>query len=409
MSLRVNEGYDYQLVNGTPPDEYICLLCNLLARDAHQANCCGRIFCQNCLESRRKNRSFRYTCPSCHSPLAGKYFKDTRIDCDIRHLQIYCTNKEKGCTWQGNLKDIDTHIQTCRTEEVTCAKCDNVMQRHQLEFHNSDECLQRHYKCPHCETDGIYKVMTTSHLQECPDLLLICPHCEDEIKCRGMDAHQQVCPKEVIKCPYHDIGCETEMKREMMDQHMETNTQAHLQNAVKKIAYLQNVVKKITEQQQQTCHVIKFNEFSKHERNKDQWYSPGFYTAAGGYKLRICLDANGAHDGEGTHVSSFVNLMPGEYDDILEWPFQGEVTVELLNQLEDRNHHKHVTPFNNKTPDKHSNRKKKVDTNGWGLPQFIPHTDLGLNSSTNTQYLMNDTLYFRVSVKVHSKTKPWLL
>ena len=24
----------------------------------------------------------------------------------------------------------------------------------------------------------------------------------------------------------------------------------------------------------------------------------------------------------------------GEYDDILEWPFQGEVTVELLNQLE---------------------------------------------------------------------------
>ena len=75
MSLRVNEGYDYQLVNGTPPDGYICLLCHLLARDAHQANCCGRIFCRNCLESRR-NRSSEYTCPNCHSPLDGKYFKD---------------------------------------------------------------------------------------------------------------------------------------------------------------------------------------------------------------------------------------------------------------------------------------------------------------------------------------------
>ena len=40
--------------------------------------------------------------------------------------------------------------------------------------------------------------------------------------------------------------------------------------------------------------------------------------------------------------------------------------------------------------------------------QFIPHTDLGLYSSTNTKYLMNDTLYFRVSVNVYSKTKTWL-
>ena len=46
----------------------------------------------------------------------------------------------------------------------------------------------------------------------------------------------------------YDIGCEIKIKREMMDQHMETNTQAHLPNAVKKITYLQNVVKKITEQ-----------------------------------------------------------------------------------------------------------------------------------------------------------------
>ena len=80
-------------------------------------------------------------------------------------------------------------------------------------------------------------------------------------------------------------------------------------------------------------------------------------------------------------------------------------TVELLNQLEDKNHHKRVIHFNYKTPDE---CKNTVGTTGWGNPKFIPHTDLGLNSSTNTHYLMNDTLYFRVSVNVHSKTKPWL-
>ena len=100
--------------------------------------------------------------------------------------------------------------------------------------------------------------------------------------------------------------------------------------------------------------------------------------------------------------------MPGEYDDTLDWPFQGEVTVELLNQLEDNNHHKYVIHFNHETPEYHKNRKEEEDYKGWGQPKFIPHTDLGHNSSTNTQYLMNDTLYFKVSVNVHSKTKPWL-
>ena len=195
------------------------------------------------------------------------------------------------------------------------------------------------------------------------------------------------------------------MKREMMDEHMETNTQAHLQNAVKKITYLQKAVEKIREQQQT---VIKFSEFSKHKRDEDQWLSSGFYTSPGGYKLRLNVDANGYGSGKGTHVSCFINLMPGEYDDTLEWPFQGEVTVQLLNQLEDKNHYKDVIPFNDETPDDCKNRKKKEDIDAWGTDQFIPHTNLGLNSSTNTQYLMNDSLYFRVSVNVHSKTKPWL-
>ena len=379
-----NGGYDYAFVDPGPSDDQMCPICHLVARKACQANCCGKIFCKGCLGKLRQY-SDEFKCPICRKMLGKRYFKDKRMEREILHLQIYCTNKNEGCSWQGNLQDIDTHIQACRNQEVTCYKCDVYMQRHQLEIHNSDECLQRDYKCP--------------HLEECPDLVLTCPNegCEVEIKRQEMGSHQQKCPKEVIKCPYHDIGCETEMKREMMDEHIETNTQAHLQNAVEKIR-----------EQQQT--VIKFSDYSKHKRDEDTWYSSGFYTSAGGYKLRLCLDAigDGDGDGEGTHVSCFVNLKPGKYDDILEWPFQGEVTVELLNQLEDENHYKRVITFNDKTLDDCKNRKEEEDYTVWGLPQFIPHTNLGLNSSTNTQYLMNDSLYFRVSVNVHSKTKPWL-
>ena len=42
--------------------------------------------------------------------------------------------------------------------------------------------------------------------------------------------------------------------------------------------------------------------------------------------------------------------MSGEYDDTLEQAFQEEVTVELLNQLEDKNQKKCVTAFDESTP-----------------------------------------------------------
>ena len=46
------------------------------------------------------------------------------------------------------------------------------------------------------------------------------------------------------------------------------------------------------------------------------------------------------------HVSCYVCLMTGENDDTLEWPFQGKLTMELLNQLEDENHKQYTMPFN---------------------------------------------------------------
>ncbi len=44
----------------------------------------------------------------------------------------------------------------------------------------------------------------------------------------------------------------------------------------------------------------------------------------------------------------------------------------------------------------------------WGFPKFFPHSSLYHYPATNTQYLLGDTLYFRVSVKVDNH-KPWLV
>ena len=113
------------------------------------------------------------------------------------------------------------------------------------------------------------------------------------------------------------------------------------------------------------------------------------------------VHANGNDDGKGTHVSVFVYILEGRNDSKLKWPFIGSVKIELLNQLEDGNHHILTVPY------KVEHNALVGDNRNWDYPQFIPHSKLDHNPSNNTQYLKDDTLYFRVSVKVLDH-KPWL-
>ena len=86
------------------------------------------------------------------------------------------------------------------------------------------------------------------------------------------------------------------------------------------------------------------NNFTKRKQDGETWFSPGIYTpsSSGGYKLHIYVNCGGRRKGKGSHISCFVQLMPGKNDDTLEWPFRGDVAVVLLNQLEDRNHYEHI-------------------------------------------------------------------
>ena len=115
--------------------------------------------------------------------------------------------------------------------------------------------------------------------------------------------------------------------------------------------------------------------------------------------MSLVVDANGYGDGEGTHVSVFAPILEGEYDAELKWPFVGEVTYTLLNQLEDSNHHTITQSIDATQNAQVSDR--------WGILAFIPHSALAHDPFKNTQYLKDDTLYFRVSVEV-AEYKPWL-
>ena len=70
--------------------------------------------------------------------------------------------------------------------------------------------------------------------------------------------------------------------------------------------------------------------------------------------------------------------MRGEFDDRLKWPFQGHVTVAMLNQLEDNNHTSHTMRFTEAKSNSVIGRvtNAAIASSRWGCQNFIAHTDL---------------------------------
>lgn len=479
-------GFTYQTVE-EPPEDCLCILCELLVKDAKQTECCGRIMCSYCISEYKKSVMV-FKCPNCRNLLQGKYFRDKRTDRAVQCLIIHCTNRTEGCDWQGKIEDIKLHIEeSCNETFIKCQACTKEVKRKDVNEHLKNHCSKRQFACPHCGDSGPFDEISTDHLQvclevplpcpmqecnqkikrcklnehltKCPKLVVkcpnhengcstmirrenleehcltcpkrhhVCPHCKlqgsydfivgehtvecteirvtcstplckERIRQHDVKQHLKVCPKVVVSCPYYDIGCTTVFKREDMEKHEEKVMKNHLRLALNRLQALENKSKPM---------VFRFKNVSEFKRKDTNWLSEEFYSSAGGYKARLNVYINGVAEAMKRYVSVFVVLVPGKYDDTIEWPFQGEVVIELLNQISDSNHMTATAVFDAETPDRVKERKFDEDvTIGYGLKYFASIKELECPVYFNTQYLVNDSIYFRVAFSSSSLTKPWL-
>ena len=311
---------------------------------------------------------------------------------------------------------MDEHLASCDFALLPCPnECHNrskVVQllRKYMEKHTKEECPRRQYKCPHCEEAGEYRDMTTKHLHKCPMIEIPCPkrRCTTRMVRRDLPKHRQECMFEKIPCKYSTIGCKKEVERKDLAKH-ERNAQKHLRLAVDTVHQLQSKVANLPCKHVQVPMKYILTNYDQHKTANDTIFTPAFYTSPKGYKMCVCVDANGSGDGRGTHISVFAYLMKGENDDYLPWPFTGTIIFGLLNQLANKNHHFMSSKF---TPDNDSSRRVMGEERariGWGRSTYISHSDLGHNTAKNCQYLKDDRLYFKISVDRESSSTPWLI
>ena len=76
-------------------------------------------------------------------------------------------------------------------------------------------------------------------------------------------------------------------------------------------------------------------------------------------------------------------MMQGPFDDYLKWPFQGEITIQIVKQVVDRDHVENVIDYTDETPDDTAGRVTgEKGAVGWGKPQFLAHDELQYRPST---------------------------
>ena len=209
---------------------------------------------------------------------------------------------------------------------------------------------------------------------------------------------------------YNRLACTTDqqqkanrevMKKAIMQKEELAHTMQHQQAALQELAGKVQGLQMREELIQNTQPIlpiqIKMTGFKRHKDENTIWYSPPFYTHMCGYKLCLSVCASGYGDGEDTHVSVYTHLMRGEFDSHLKWPFRGEITIQLLNQLEDEEHHTMINGYDHTTPDDFAGRVTVGEkSKGWGEHQFIRHSHLKLDRDYNCQYLKFGYLIFRV-------------
>ena len=142
--------------------------------------------------------------------------------------------------------------------------------------------------------------------------------------------------------------------------------------------------------------IVTMYQYSLFKNNNSDWVSTPFYTSERGYKLHLSVYANGWGSGKGTHLSVCVYLMKGEYDEELKWPFNANITIQLLNWSDDSNHIQYTIRHHEAPVEDRTRVIEEVKApRGWGIFQCVSHSVLN-NDNSDINYINEDKLCFEI-------------
>uniref|UniRef100_UPI00398E3A94 TNF receptor-associated factor 2-like isoform X2 n=1 Tax=Pristiophorus japonicus TaxID=55135 RepID=UPI00398E3A94 len=432
----------------------LCSACRFLLIKPRQTEC-GHRYCAACLENLFKTDN-EADCLVCQKKvLRSKVYFDKAAENDAYAIKIQCTAYREGCDWTGSLRNYLDHIMTCGKQKEDCPVCGRAdLTKADLEQHcdprhgtcpnvkvpcpfkevGCEEQLQRHDLDYHLRTaqqthllqmlslitslragkssegdpagsanEGAPTQMGPAATQPSgqgtgggeravsegprgadPGVVALAARTDGLEKCvgglnRDLDKSAQLIELLQQKC----LHCEQVL--------------LGLQRKGKTADSAGGPVGSTVPVSTNGVLVWKIKDFSSclmaaKTEQRPSFYSPAFSTHPFGYKLCCRIYPNGDGNGKGTHVSLFLTIVRGEYDEVLPWPFRQKVTFMLLDQASQRHVKESFSPDvlsgSFQKPRSHMNVAS-------GCPTFAGH-DLFLKPQHH--YLKNDTIYIKVVI-----------
>lgn len=224
----LGHGYCCKLVKQHPKLWQIhCELCSGIFRDPCRTTCCGKGYCQGCLEEVAQKKK---PCPGCTTKNFD-FFNNEALAKELKKIDVYCVNQEHGCRWSGTLKKLKKHInlyntddsKTCKFLTVACHLCSKTVRLNILERHLADSCSHRRYQCQYCaDFKSTFEDVMTNHRPLCKYSPATCPNCGESVMKVDLENHiSNDCPKKQLICEFGAFGCTARMYRRDMPQHLE--------------------------------------------------------------------------------------------------------------------------------------------------------------------------------------------
>ena len=234
-------GYDCDFVE--PPPEAIqteCPVCLIILKEPCLISCCGHKFCRECIEGVKKDDK---ACPLC-SEQDFNFMRERGLERYLKGSEVWCSHKAESCKWKGKLEKLEEHLNQdpctspgnqlngCEFVRVECMyKCGEWFQRRHIATHQNEQCKKRPYSCEFCQDyASTFKDVTEIHYPQCDEYPVTCPNdCgTHKMERQDLEGHlRDNCPLTLVDCPFNYAGCETQLPRKDMPEHVK-ETVTHL-------------------------------------------------------------------------------------------------------------------------------------------------------------------------------------
>ena len=234
------DGFDCDFTE--EPPKYLqthCPICLLILREPFQVTCCGKSFCRTCIQ---RIRAEYKPCPTCNQDNFNS-FQNKGLQQPLYGFQVFCSNKESGCDWQGELRKLDKHLNSNPDKDnlsvgcifvgnVQCTFCNVSYQRSKIECHQDSQCAQRPFTCSMCqEFKSTYDDVITNHAPVCKWRPVECPNScgAKNLQHQHLEEHVSTqCPLSYVECEFSDAGCDGKVHRKDLPSHLGENMATHV-------------------------------------------------------------------------------------------------------------------------------------------------------------------------------------